>query len=286
MVEQRPGRRDAAPWVLEGGRRLPGHDDNRRLAALRRGLLRHAGVRAIGADAPGEQVELALERATRALLPTGAAAGVLRRAGRAPRARAARPAARHPGARRPRRRRPRGGAHGDHRGHSSCGGRALHLRALPPTRPSRRPWVAGGLLLPQHRRRRGVDAARERGAPVGVLDLDLHYPNGTAAILAPMADVHLHSVHAFPVTNVPALTVRPRSDREHVVELAGSPSVEVYLDAVATSIDALAQSSLRAGRVARLRHRRGRPPRIVEPSARRSLRRSAACWRLVGCRCA
>ena len=43
MVEQRRGRRDAAPWVLAGGRRLPGRDHNRRLAALRRGLLRHRG---------------------------------------------------------------------------------------------------------------------------------------------------------------------------------------------------------------------------------------------------
>ncbi len=60
MVEQRPGRRDEAPWVLEGGRRLPGHDDNRRLAALRRGLLRHPGVRAIGADASCQRVELTL----------------------------------------------------------------------------------------------------------------------------------------------------------------------------------------------------------------------------------
>ncbi len=155
MVEQRPGRRDAAPWVLEGGRRLPGHDDNRRLAALRaraaapsrRARDRRRRLRRAG--------RAGAWRAARALLPTGAAAGVLGRAGRAPRARTARPAARHPGARRPRRRRPRGCAHGDHRGHSSCcRARASPTRSAvhPATTPALGGWRATATSTPRRPR--------------------------------------------------------------------------------------------------------------------------------------
>ena len=86
-----------------------------------------------------------------------------------------------------------------------------------------------------------MDAARERRAPVGILDLDLHYPNGTAAIVAPMADAHLHSLHALPVTNVPALTGAAATRRASRSSSSGRrPAASVYLGAVAASIDALA----------------------------------------------
>jgi hypothetical protein len=62
MVKQRRGRRDTAPWILEGGRRRPGMDDHRRLAELRSGLTCHSGVRAAPADASGEAVESTLGR--------------------------------------------------------------------------------------------------------------------------------------------------------------------------------------------------------------------------------
>ncbi len=243
MVEQRLGRRDEAPWVLEGGRRLPGHDDNRRLAALRRGLVRHPGVRAIDADASREQVELALSalhepaylRALRAvrsdepvvlpeLAPPGLPIDIPVRAGLV--------AAAHEAV--------RTGITAAAR--LAAGARFTYALCRPPGHHAGPGWLAGYCYL--NTAAAAVWTLRERGvSPVGVLDLDLHYPNGTAAILAPMADVRLHSLHAFPVTNVPALTVRPRSERLHVVELAGSPSAEVYLDAVAASIDALAHST-------------------------------------------
>ena len=38
MIEQRRGRSDDAPWVVEDGRRVKGHDDNRRLSELQTGL--------------------------------------------------------------------------------------------------------------------------------------------------------------------------------------------------------------------------------------------------------
>ena len=242
MVEQRLGRRDAAPWVLEGGRRLPGHDDNRRLAALRRGLLRHPGVRAIAADARREQVELTLAAlhepgyllALREvcsdepvvlpeLAPPGLPPDIPVSAGLV--------AAAHEAV--------RTGITAAQR--VAGGARFTYALCRPPGHHAGPGWLAGYCYL--NTTAAAVRTLRQSGvSPVGVLDLDLHYPNGTAAILAPMADVHLHSLHAFPVTNVPALTVSPRSGREHVVELAGSPSAEVYLDAVAASIDALARS--------------------------------------------
>jgi acetoin utilization deacetylase AcuC-like enzyme len=243
MVEQRPGRRDAAPWVLEGGRRLPGRDDNRRLGALRRGLLRHAGVRAIGADAPSDEVELTLSalhepaylQALREvcsdepvvlpeLAPPGLAPDIPVRAGLV--------AAAHEAV--------RTGITAAQR--IAAGARFTYALCRPPGHHAGPGWLAGYCYL--NTAAAAVWTLRESGVrPVGILDLDLHYPNGTAAILAPMGDARLHSLHAYPVTNVPALTVRPRSEREHVVELAGSPSAEVYLDAVAASIDALARTS-------------------------------------------
>jgi acetoin utilization deacetylase AcuC-like enzyme len=242
MVEQRRGRRDAAPWVLEGGRRLPGHDDNRRLAALRRGLLRHPGVRAIGAEASREQVELTLSalhepaylQALRAvcsdepvvlpeLAPPGLPIDIPVRAGLV--------AAAHEAV--------RTGITAAHR--LAGGARFTYALCRPPGHHAGPGWLAGYCYL--NTAAAAVWTLRESGvSPVGVLDLDLHYPNGTAAILAPMADVRLHSLHAFPVTNVPALTVRPCRAREHVVEFAGTPDAGVYLDAVAASVDALARS--------------------------------------------
>jgi acetoin utilization deacetylase AcuC-like enzyme len=89
-----------------------------------------------------------------------------------------------------------------------------------------------------------VQTLHEAGVrPVGILDIDLHYPNGTAAIVETMADTSLHSLHASPVTNVAAGTVDPSSEREVAVEFAGSPEAATYLDAVAVSVEALAQSS-------------------------------------------
>ena len=58
-----------------------------------------------------------------------------------------------------------------------------------------------------------------------------------------MADTSLHSLHAAPVTNVADGTVEPASERELAVEFPGSPDAEHYLDAVADSLDELAQSS-------------------------------------------
>jgi acetoin utilization deacetylase AcuC-like enzyme len=78
---------------------------------------------------------------------------------------------------------------------------------------------------------------------VGVLDLDIHYPNGTSAIVASMNDASLHSLHAWPVVNSPSGTARPATPRERLIEFSEAPTATEYLDAVAHSIDALSSSA-------------------------------------------
>ena len=245
LVEQRAsaaGEDDGAHWILEGGRILPGVDDNRRMAELRRGLLRHAGVRAANADADSEDVEQTLsvlhdpnylealaevssepvvipELTPPGLPPDIPVCSGLVEAAREG-VRTAMTAA----------------------GLLAEGARFTYALCRPPGHHAGPAWFAGYCYL--NTAAAAVQVLRHAGmSPVGILDIDLHYPNGTAAIVETMSDASLHSLHASPVTNVAAGTVEPTSDREHVVEFAGSPDAETYLDAVAASIDQLAAGS-------------------------------------------
>ena len=242
MVEQRRGRRDTAPWILEGGRRRPGMDDHRRVAALRSGLTCHSGVRAAPADAAGEAVESTLGRLHEpsylealegirsdepVVMPDLAAPGLppdipvcagLVAAAREGVRTAISAAARING-----------------------GARFAYALSRPPGHHAGPGWFAGYCYL--NNAAAATLTLCEGGLkPVGILDLDLHYPNGTAAIVASMEDARLHSLHAHPVTNVAGQTVRPGSERERVVEFSGCPDVETYLDAVGASIEALGRS--------------------------------------------
>jgi len=242
LVEQRPGESDGAHWILEGGRILPGVDDNRRLEELRRGLLRHAGVRSAGADADSEEVEQTLSVLHEPsyldalaevsgepvvipeLTPPGlppdipVSAGLVEAAREA--VRTAMTAAEL----------------------LAAGARFTYALCRPPGHHAGPDWFAGYCYL--NTAAAAVQTLREAGvSPVGILDLDLHYPNGTAAIVETMADARLHSLHASPVTNVAAGTVAPSSEREVVVEFAGNPDPESYLEAVESSVAALAETS-------------------------------------------
>jgi len=245
LVEQRAsaaGEDDGAHWILEGGRILPGVDDNRRMAELRRGLLRHAGVRAAAADADSEDVEQTLSILHEPnylealaevssepvvipeLTPPGLPPDIPVCSGLVDAARegvrTAMTAA----------------------GLLTEGARFTYALCRPPGHHAGPAWFAGYCYL--NTAAAAVQVLRHAGvSPVGILDIDLHYPNGTAAIVETMADASLHSLHASPVTNVAAGTVEPSSEREHVVEFTGSPDAETYLGAVAASIDQLAESS-------------------------------------------
>lgn len=241
MIEQRGGHREGAPWILEGGRKLPGMDDRRRIAELRNGLVCHARVRAEAADAGGEEVESTLaqlhereyletlkdvrseelvvmpELAAPGLppdIPVNASLVAAAREG----VRTAISAATR----------------------LVDGARFSYALCRPPGHHAGPDWFAGYCYL--NSAAAAALTLREGGLrPVGILDLDLHYPNGTAAIVARMDDASLHSLHAWPVTNVAAQTVTPSSERERVVEFTGSPNAATYLDAVARSVDALSR---------------------------------------------
>jgi acetoin utilization deacetylase AcuC-like enzyme len=244
LVEQRAGNGngDSAHWILEGGRILPGVDDNRRMDELRRGLLRHAGVRSADADADSEDVEQTLsvlhepdylealgevsedpvvipELTPPGLPPDIPVCSGLVEAAREG-VRTAMTAA----------------------GRLAAGERFTYALCRPPGHHAGPAWFAGYCYL--NTAAAAVQTLHQAGVrPVGILDIDLHYPNGTAAIVETMTDASLHSLHASPVTNVAAGTVAPSSERERVVEFAGSPDEAAYLDAVAASVEALAESS-------------------------------------------
>ncbi len=242
MVEQRGGHREGAPWILEGGRRLPGMDDRRRIAELRNGLVCHAGVRAVAADATTEEVERTLgELHEREYLETlkevrGEEPVVmpeLSAPGLPPDTpiSASLVAAAHEGVR---------------TAISAArrlldGARFSYALCRPPGHHAGPDWFAGYCYL--NSAAAAALTLRDGGLrPVGILDLDLHYPNGTAAIVAEMDDASLHSLHAWPVTNVAAGTVTPSNARERAVEFSGSPGAATYLDAVARSVRSLAAS--------------------------------------------
>jgi len=239
MIEQRGGHRDGAPWILEGGRKLPGMDDRRRMAEVRNGLVCHARVRAAAADAAMEQVERTLAELHEreyletlkevsseqpVVMPELAAPGlppdIPVSAGLV--------AAAHEGVR----------TAISAAAHLVEGARFAYALCRPPGHHAGPDWFAGYCYL--NSAAAAALTLREGGlGPVGILDLDLHYPNGTAAIVAKMDDANLHSLHAWPVTNVAAGTVTPSSERERVVEFTGPPTPATYLGAVARSVESL-----------------------------------------------
>jgi acetoin utilization deacetylase AcuC-like enzyme len=243
MVEQRRGEGDAALWVREGKRRLPGQDSNERLDELGSGLLRHPGVRAVAADAALEDVEATLNSLhSRTYLealkgvrngdavvmadfaPPGLEPDIPVNAGLV--------AAAHEAVRTAITAAER----------ILVGARFAYAVCRPPGHHAGPAWLAGYCYL--NSAAAAVQTLRRGGLkPVGVLDLDLHYPNGTSAVIEGMPDATLHSLHAAPVTNVASGTVLPRARGERVVAFAGCPDERAYLEEVAASIDVLAESA-------------------------------------------
>lgn len=232
LVEQRTGGEDdGAHWILEGGRVLPGVDDKRRLDELRRGLTRHSRVRTVLADADDGEVErmlavlhearylealaeapaepVTLEEFTPPGLPPDipVSAGLVEAAREG--VRTAIGAAKH----------------------LAAGDRFAYALCRPPGHHAGPAWCAGYCYL--NTAAAAVQVLRDAGlGPVGVIDLDFHYPNGTAAIVAPMEDVHLLSVHSHPVTNVASGTVELTTDREVAINCYVVPRPRDYLKRV------------------------------------------------------
>jgi acetoin utilization deacetylase AcuC-like enzyme len=239
MVEQRQGSDDAAHWIREGGETIPGRDSNLRLDELRAGLVRHARVRAVAADAGDEALERTLGtmhdpaylQALRAVNGEPTVLAAFAPPGLEPDipVDSALVAAAHEGVRTAitAAQRLAGGA------------RFTYAVCRPPGHHAGPDFLGGYCYL--NNAAAAVRTLAEAGVwPVGVLDLDLHYPNGTAALVGGMEGATLHSLHAAPVTNVAAGTVLPQVEGERAHAFDAAPDPDAYLEEVAASVAELA----------------------------------------------
>jgi acetoin utilization deacetylase AcuC-like enzyme len=198
MIEQREGAPAIQPWILSrAGRRLDGQDHDRRLAEMRAGLARHPRVSSAPAEAGAEEVERALSTLhdpgyLRALARIRSAKPVLMAEFAAPDMAPDTPVCRDV-------------AEAAYEGVRTAiaaatriveGERFAYALCRPPGHHAGPGWLGGCCFL-----NNAAAAAQtlRQGAvkPVAILDLDIHYPNGTAAIAARMTDTSLLSLHAW-----------------------------------------------------------------------------------------
>jgi acetoin utilization deacetylase AcuC-like enzyme len=244
MIEQPRERAGAVPWILDmQGRRTRGYDDGRRLSEVRAGLMRHRGVVAHTADAGAEEIERVLRR----LHDPGYLHALARVRGHDPvlMAELAQPglqpdtpvcaqavATAREGV---------GVAIAAAR-RILAGARFSYALCRPPGHHAGPGWLGGYCYLNNAAAAAQTlhDGGLER---VAILDLDLHYPNGTSALLERMTATTLYSLHGSTGANLPWEQVRARTEREHLLAFRTPPAPKTYLAAVASSIHRLARST-------------------------------------------
>lgn len=244
MVEQREAVRGCVPWILdEAGNRTPGLDDDRRLREVQEGLERHIGVRRYEAEVTPERLQQTLEALHEARY--------LRRLSQAPEQEAvlvdelAEPglapdtpvcAAAFAAAR---------------EGIATAiaaaiavqeGGRFAYALCRPPGHHAGPAWLGGYCYLNNAAAAAHTLTVSEEGdddsaLPIAILDVDLHYPNGTAGIVARSPQMTLHSLHGATGANLPWERVRPRSRREQLVSFRSAPTADEYLQQLQGMID-------------------------------------------------
>lgn len=244
VVEQRCESGGAVPWILDmAGHRTPGYDDGRRLSEVQVGLMRHRRVSAHVADVTPEDVDRALRRLhepdyLRALqrvsgrdpvlmaelaepglqpdTPVCADAVATAREGIGTAISAARAIV--------------------------AGARFSYALCRPPGHHAGPGWLGGYCYL--NNAAAAAQALHDGGfGQVAILDLDLHYPNGTSALLQRMTGTTLYSLHGCTGANLPWERVRPRTDREHLVTFRSAPASETYLAALARCTHTLARAA-------------------------------------------
>lgn len=240
LIDQRPCEAVGAPWVVEGGERKAGTEDSRRVERVRSGLSATGATRAQIADVSDEDLEGTIEalhepdylealaaagerpemlpRWTAPGMPadTPVTAGAITAAREG--VRTAISAARQ----------------------TLEGASFSYALCRPPGHHAGPSWLGGYCYLNNAAAAmRALSAGGVRR--VGVLDIDLHYPNGTA-VFAAEDSVPLHSLHAHPVTNVPGESVVPACAKERAFEFRQPPSEEEYLGVLDASLATLADS--------------------------------------------
>ena len=248
MIEQSSDSPHVQPWILdEHGHEMPGHDHTQRILEMKAGLTRHSCVITQQADASSEDVERVLGmlhhpsylqalRDVDSIAPTlmadfaapGLAPDTPVSTGIATIAiegvRTAVTAAQR----------------------VLAGSRFVYALCRPPGHHAGPSWLGGCCYLNNAAAAAQTLVKSEGGGSeshVGILDLDIHYPNGTSAIAERMSTTSLYSLHSTPVVNSPTRSAQPRTNREHVTEFSIAPTDCQYLDAVAASIDSLAESA-------------------------------------------
>ncbi len=245
MVEQPAGGTQGAgaPFILDRhGRRMQGHDDERRTAELREGLTRHEYVHATTADASHAHVERVLaalhephylealrqvdwEEPT--MMPEWAPpglpadspvwAGVVETAFEG--VRTAITAAQR----------------------VVDGAQFTYALCRPPGHHAGPAWLGGYCYL--NTAAAAAYTLCEGGFDrVAILDVDFHFPTGTSAIVAPFENISLGSLHASTLAEVPWRHVQP-SEREVFVEFSNPPKPDPYLDAMSEVIDKLTSTA-------------------------------------------
>lgn len=239
VTEQGPCRGAAATWVVEGGRAVSGREDDRRLAELRRGLTRHPGVCMSATTTTQETVERTLHRLHDAaylealnqisseepiVIPELTAPGLdpdvpicasLVEAARGGVKTAIASAER-----------------------LASGAQLTYALSRPPGHHAGPAWFGGYCYL-NTAAAAAVTLLDHGIAAVGILDLDLHYPNGTSAIVESIDGVRLHSLHSstLPVATLEQAAARAQAECQVVFDRP--PGAHEYLTALASSIDSL-----------------------------------------------
>jgi acetoin utilization deacetylase AcuC-like enzyme len=246
LVEQRregDAQGNGAPFILDRhGNVMEGRDDERRTSELRSGLAGHGKVRPIVSDCSGEQLERVLGalhdeeylQALRAVdseeptmmpewappgLPADSPvwAGVVATAFEG--VRTAITAAER----------------------VVAGERFTYALCRPPGHHAGPAWLGGYCYL--NTAAAAAYALCEGGlGPVAILDIDFHFPTGTSAIVAPLENVSLGSLHASTIAEVPWCVVEP-GERERFVEFASCPDADVYIQALGEIVDELARTA-------------------------------------------
>ncbi len=226
------GNGNGAPFILDRhGRKMPGRDDERRTIALREGLTRHEDVRTTRADVPTEHVERVISalhepsylealrkvdwqepRMMPEWAPPGLPAdspvwaGVFDTAFEG--VRTAMTAAT-----------------------AIINGEQFSYALCRPPGHHAGPAFLGGYCYLNTAAAAAYTLWEGGFQRVCILDLDFHFPTGTAAIVAPFENVTLGSLHASTLAEVPWRHVEP-SPGEYFIEFNHQPHPDTYLEAL------------------------------------------------------